>query len=68
MREKPAAGDVVMPLLGGRTGRDGIGGANCLSKEHTVESVTTCGSEVQREILRQNGSCSAFPEMRQQVK
>ena len=37
-----------MILLGGRTGRDGIGGATGSSKEHTVESVTTCGSEVQK--------------------
>ena len=47
VRERPVAGDVVI-LLGGRTGRDGIGGATGSSKEHTVESVTTCGSEVQK--------------------
>lgn len=47
VRERPAPGDVVI-LLGGRTGRDGIGGATGSSKEHTVESVTTCGSEVQK--------------------
>jgi len=47
VRERPDAGDVVI-LLGGRTGRDGIGGATGSSKEHTVESVTTCGSEVQK--------------------
>ncbi len=47
VRLRPAEGDVVI-LLGGRTGRDGIGGATGSSKEHTVESVTTCGSEVQK--------------------
>ena len=40
-------GDVVL-LLGGRTGRDGIGGATGSSKEHTEESLETCGSEVQK--------------------
>lgn len=47
VRRRPEAGDIVI-LLGGRTGRDGIGGATGSSKEHTVESVTTCGSEVQK--------------------
>ena len=47
IRERPAAGDIVI-LLGGRTGRDGIGGATGSSKAHTEESVTTCGSEVQK--------------------
>jgi len=47
VRKRPEAGDIVI-LLGGRTGRDGIGGATGSSKEHTVESVTTCGSEVQK--------------------
>ena len=47
VRQRPEAGDIVI-LLGGRTGRDGIGGATGSSKEHTVESVTTCGSEVQK--------------------
>ncbi|MBR5176249.1 MAG: phosphoribosylformylglycinamidine synthase [Bacteroidales bacterium] len=46
-RESPAPGDVVM-MLGGRTGRDGIGGATGSSKEHTEESLETCGSEVQK--------------------
>ena len=46
-RESPAPGDVVL-LLGGRTGRDGIGGATGSSKEHTEESLETCGSEVQK--------------------
>ncbi|MBR3838817.1 MAG: phosphoribosylformylglycinamidine synthase [Clostridia bacterium] len=47
IRERPDVGDVII-LLGGRTGRDGIGGATGSSKEHTTESVTTCGSEVQK--------------------
>ena len=46
-RESPAPGDVIL-LLGGRTGRDGIGGATGSSKEHTEESLETCGSEVQK--------------------
>ena len=46
-RERPAAGDVVI-LLGGSTGRDGIGGATGSSKAHTTQSVETCGSEVQK--------------------
>ena len=46
-REVPAPGDVVI-LLGGRTGRDGIGGATGSSKSHTVESLEHCGAEVQK--------------------
>ena len=46
-RERPAPGDKVI-LLGGRTGRDGIGGATGSSKAHTQQSVETCGSEVQK--------------------
>lgn len=46
-REKPQAGDVII-LLGGRTGRDGCGGATGSSKEHTEESLLTCGAEVQK--------------------
>lgn len=46
-RETPVAGDVVV-LLGGKTGRDGCGGATGSSKEHTVESLSTCGAEVQK--------------------
>ena len=46
-RESPAPGDVIL-LLGGRTGRDGIGGATGSSKEHTESSIETCGSEVQK--------------------
>ncbi|UUM62989.1 phosphoribosylformylglycinamidine synthase [Streptococcus suis] len=47
VREKPVAGDVVI-LLGGKTGRDGIGGATGSSKVQTVESVETAGTEVQK--------------------
>ena len=46
-RESPAPGDVIL-LLGGRTGRDGIGGATGSSKEHNSGSLETCGSEVQK--------------------
>ena len=46
-RECPADGDVVI-LLGGRTGRDGIGGATGSSKAHDSHSVETCGAEVQK--------------------
>ena len=46
-REEPTAGDVVV-LVGGATGRDGIGGATGSSKTHTTESLTTAGAEVQK--------------------
>ena len=46
-RESPAAGDIIL-LLGGRTGRDGVGGATGSSKEHTEASLESCGSEVQK--------------------
>ena len=46
-REKPLPGDVIL-MLGGRTGRDGIGGATGSSKEHNAKSLETCGSEVQK--------------------
>ena len=46
-REVPAPGDVVI-LLGGATGRDGVGGATGSSKAHDVHSVETCGAEVQK--------------------
>ncbi len=46
-RERPAPGDVVL-LLGGRTGRDGCGGATGSSKKHTLSSLETCGAEVQK--------------------
>ena len=46
-RERPQDGDVVI-LLGGRTGRDGCGGATGSSKSHTLQSLETCGAEVQK--------------------
>lgn len=46
-RERPEAGDVIL-MFGGRTGRDGIGGATGSSKEHTMTSLEECGSEVQK--------------------
>ena len=47
IREVPEAGDVVI-LLGGKTGRDGCGGATGSSKKHTEASLETCGAEVQK--------------------
>ena len=46
-RERPAPGDIII-LLGGRTGRDGCGGATGSSKAHSVKSLDTCGAEVQK--------------------
>ena len=46
-RETPAPGDVIV-LLGGRTGRDGIGGATGSSKAHNLDSLESCGAEVQK--------------------
>ncbi len=46
-RRAPAEGDLVI-LVGGRTGRDGCGGATGSSKEHNLESLTACGAEVQK--------------------
>ncbi len=47
IREIPEKGDIVI-LVGGRTGRDGCGGATGSSKEHNTESIHTCGAEVQK--------------------
>jgi phosphoribosylformylglycinamidine synthase len=47
MREEPVPGDVIL-LVGGKTGRDGIGGATGSSKEHTEDSIYTAGAEVQK--------------------
>jgi len=61
VRETPEPGDLVI-LLGGRTGRDGCGGATGSSKKHTEESLETCGAEVQKAIRRKNEKynvCSA---------
>lgn len=46
-REEPQTGDIII-LLGGRTGRDGCGGATGASKEHDENSILLCGSEVQK--------------------
>lgn len=46
-RERPVDGDIII-LLGGRTGRDGCGGATGSSKSHTLESLESCGAEVQK--------------------
>ena len=46
-REVPADGDIII-LLGGRTGRDGCGGATGSSKSHTLDSLQSCGAEVQK--------------------
>ncbi|MDR0903171.1 MAG: phosphoribosylformylglycinamidine synthase [Ruminococcus sp.] len=46
-RERPEAGDVII-LLGGKTGRDGCGGATGSSKAHSLSSLETCGAEVQK--------------------
>ncbi len=46
-RERPKDGDIVI-LLGGRTGRDGCGGATGSSKSHTLDSLESCGAEVQK--------------------
>ena len=47
VRQEPVPGDAVI-LVGGRTGRDGCGGATGSSKEHTADSLATCGAEVQK--------------------
>ena len=47
VRERPEAGDIVV-LLGGKTGRDGCGGATGSSKAHNSKSLTSCGAEVQK--------------------
>jgi phosphoribosylformylglycinamidine synthase len=47
VRERPTPGDAII-LLGGRTGRDGCGGATGSSKSHSLESIEVCGAEVQK--------------------
>lgn len=47
IRKRPEKGDIII-LLGGKTGRDGCGGATGSSKEHSEESISTCGAEVQK--------------------
>ena len=62
-RERPAPGDVVI-LLGGRTGRDGCGGATGSSKSHTLASLTSCGAEVQKGNRPRSASFSGFQSHR----
>lgn len=59
IRERPEAGDVVI-LVGGRTGRDGMGGATGSSKELNTESIETCGAEVQKGNPLTERKSSAF--------
>lgn len=62
-RERPEAGDVIV-MLGGRTGRDGIGGATGSSKEHDARSLETCGSEVQKGNAPRSASSNACSGVR----
>ena len=56
------AGDVII-LLGGKTGRDGVGGATGSSKVQTVESVETAGAEVQKGMPSKNVRFNVFSVM-----
>ena len=67
VREEPSLGDVVI-LLGGRTGRDGVGGATGSSKEHTTESINTCGAEVQKGMRLQKESFKDCLEFQKQQR
>ena len=61
IRETSDPGDVII-LMGGRTGRDGIGGATGSSKVHTEESIEVCAQRFRREMHQQNVNyrdCSA---------
>ena len=62
VREVPQPGDIII-LTGGRTGRDGCGGATGSSKEHTLESINECGSEVQKEMRLQKENYNVFLEI-----
>ena len=59
VRENSDPGDIII-LLGGRTGRDGCGGATGSSKVHTTESIETCGAEVQKGMRRPSVNCRDF--------
>ncbi len=61
-RERPAPGDVII-LLGGRTGRDGIGGATGSSKSHNAKSLATMASEVQKGNAPRSGRSSGCSGM-----
>lgn len=65
IRETPLPDDVIV-LLGGRTGRDGCGGATGSSKAHDENSIETCGAEVQKgnpPTERKFSVCSATPKL-----
>ena len=70
-RAQPEPGDIVM-LLGGRTGRDGCGGATGSSKAHNAQSLTTCGAEVQKgnapDRAQASSGCSDNAEVAQMIK
>ena len=70
VREVPAAGDVVL-LIGGRTGRDGIGGATGSSKTHKLDSVSTCAAQVQKGNAPEERKLQRLfldPEVTQKIK
>lgn len=63
IRKRPEAGDVII-LLGGKTGRDGCGGATGSSKEHSEESISTCSAEVQKGDAPNERKIQRFSEIR----
>ena len=63
IRETSDPGDIII-LLGGRTGRDGCGGATGSSKAHNSQSIDTCGAEVQKGMRRQRESFSVCSDVR----
>jgi len=70
VREKPVAGDVIL-LVGGRTGRDGVGGATGSSKEHDEDSLASCGAEVQKgnpPVERKIQRLFRIPELSKMIK
>ncbi len=69
-RERPTPGDLVI-LLGGRTGRDGVGGATGSSKTHTLSSLESCGAEVQKGNAPEERKIQRFfrnPEVSRMIK
>ncbi len=70
VRERPAEGDIIL-LVGGRTGRDGIGGATGSSKEHDEDSLASCGAEVQKgnaPVERKIQRLFRIPELSKMIK
>jgi len=70
VREQPLPGDIIL-LVGGRTGRDGIGGATGSSKEHDEESLMSCGAEVQKgnaPVERKIQRLFRIPELSKMIK